>query len=65
MIVAHPHPEIDDFLSRLDEVLETCPRPMMPDASTGTSSATHKKTHPGAKKPGAKKSTRHLGLAPD
>jgi hypothetical protein len=61
---AYAHPEIDDFLSKVDEVLETCPKPMTADGSTGTSGATRKKGRPAAKKPGPKKSTRHLGLAP-
>jgi hypothetical protein len=59
----HAHPEIDDFLTRADEVLDECPEPTTLDPSTGTPSS-HPGDQPnGAAGPGPKKSKRRIEQA--
>lgn len=55
----HDHPEIDELLELIDEVLEECPEPTTSDPSTGTPSDPPESRRAGAVEHGRKKSKRH------
>ena len=64
MAGTYDHPEIDELLELIDEVLETCPKPTTPDPSTGTLSSPPVGQKAGTAQHGPKKLKRHSVEAP-
>jgi len=64
MAGTYDHPEIDELLAAIDEVLEECPGPTTSDPSTGTPSSHLAGQRAGQAERGRKKSKSPSGTAP-